>query len=91
MTNDPTSNVIIYIVIFVIGILLTRAIFSIGAIVKNMQAQTRLLILIARKQGVDIKLLNDISALSNIYAPNLAEQSTLEKNIVEQNEKTTVS
>ncbi len=47
-----TQAIIIYFIYFIVCILITRAIFSIGTIVKNMKAQTTLLYLIARQQKV---------------------------------------
>lgn len=49
--NDPAMMFFVYAIVFVIGILITRAIFSIGVIVKNLKAQTNLLSVMAKKAG----------------------------------------
>ncbi len=54
--------VIFGILVFAIAILITRTIFRINTIVKNLQAQTELLSLIAHKNGVDTDRINSISA-----------------------------
>jgi hypothetical protein len=51
---DSTSYLFISVIGFVLGIFLTREIFSIPRIVKHLRAQTELLSLIAEKLGVDI-------------------------------------
>lgn len=50
--EDIAVYIILSIVAFIIAIFITRAIFSIGTIVNNLRAQTRLLMKIAEKQGV---------------------------------------
>lgn len=43
---------LLYIVLFFVAVLITRAIFSIGTIVKHLKAQTILLIKMAENQGI---------------------------------------
>ena len=49
-----TETVILgYIIAFIVGVLITREIFSIGKITRTMEAQTKLWTEIAKIQGVD--------------------------------------
>ena len=52
MYSDQFIYILLYSIGFVIAILITRAVFSIGAIVRNLKAQTALLSKIAEKQGL---------------------------------------
>ena len=49
---DKPLNLLVIIVVFILSILITRAIFSIPKILRYNKAQTLLLIKIARQQGV---------------------------------------
>lgn len=53
------GNLIFYIVLFILCIVLTRAIFSIPKIIRHLQAQTRLLAKIAEANGVDQIFIRD--------------------------------
>ncbi len=55
-----------YFIGFIILLIFARLIFSIGNIVKNLQAQTRLLALIAKKLGTDEKNIIKIIGKSNM-------------------------
>jgi len=51
MKIEPELLVFAYVMLFLISILLMRAIFSIPTIVRQLKSQTNLLMLIAKKQG----------------------------------------
>jgi hypothetical protein len=51
--NDFLVHLLIGIVLFLIGVALTRSIFSIPLLVRHSKAQTRLLAKMAEKQGID--------------------------------------
>jgi hypothetical protein len=53
MNNDTTTYFFISFLVFLLGIFITREIFSIPRIVKHLRAQTFLLASIAEKLGVD--------------------------------------
>jgi hypothetical protein len=63
-------NPIVYIILALIGIVFTRAIFSIGTIVRNLKAQTYLLSFIARKMDVpEYDILKQIRKAEDKFAP----------------------
>jgi hypothetical protein len=56
--RHPIISLLILIVLFIIKVLIIRAIFSIPKIVHHLQAQNKLLALIAEKQGVERKAID---------------------------------
>lgn len=63
--------IVVYFVIFLIAVLITRAIFSIDVIVNNLKAQTKLLANIAEKAGVDPDVIKKhlYAAINKTYKP----------------------
>ena len=57
---DKPLNLLVIIVVFILSIIVTRAIFSIPKILRYNKAQTLLLIKIARQQGVTEQELDTI-------------------------------
>ena len=55
-----------YIVAFFIGVFITREVFSIGKISRNLEAQTKLLYLIARANRVDTETIDEIIKVAKI-------------------------
>ncbi len=80
MEGSIIAAVIFGIFVFAIAVLLTRSIFRIDTIVKNLQAQTELLSLIAHKNGVDTDRINSISATvkGKTYKPKLSQPTNNE-------------
>lgn len=65
-SNDGSLFYLILLIAATVGsIFLTRAIFSIPAFLRHSRAQTALLALMAEKQGVDRKMLNNILSKTN--------------------------
>lgn len=77
MNQDQIVNIIVYAALVFIAILITRAIFSIGTIVKNLQAQTDLLAIMALAQGGDREMIRT--------AIGKAKGVTIEKEDIEKN------
>ena len=68
---DSAIYLIGYIIAFLIAVAIMRAIFSIGTIVRNLQAQTKLLSLMAKQSGIDEVTIDKILAKSKdeAYSP----------------------
>lgn len=71
--DEAVINLLLYVAGIFVAILVTRWIFSIGTMVRNLKAQTQLLLLMAKKQGVNIELLNKISLKAEVFTPHLNE------------------
>lgn len=67
-----------YIIAFIVGIILCRLVFSIGTIVMNLQAQTKLLALMAQKLGSPEEDVIKIIGRSNMPKKKITEE-TLQK------------
>lgn len=55
-----------YIIVFFIGVFILRKVFSIGKISRNLEAQTKLLYLIARANRVDLETFDEIVKVAKI-------------------------
>jgi hypothetical protein len=67
--NDVFIYILLYGVGFLIAVFITRAVFSIGTIVKNLKAQTLLLLSMANAQGVDKKIIDKAMVMTEVYFP----------------------
>jgi len=71
---NPLTLIGILVISFVIGIIITRAIFSIPTFLKHQKMQTLLLIKIAKAQGVSEK---EIEIISEILEPDPTKISSV--------------
>jgi len=62
MNETTIVNIIVYSVVFVIAVAITRAVFSIGTIVRHLKAQTLILSMLAEKSGIDS---NELKAITD--------------------------
>jgi hypothetical protein len=70
--NDPIITPIIIVIGFIIGVYVTRAVFSISTIVKQQKAQTILLMRIARNNGLTDE---EFKNVKEIIEPDISKVS----------------
>jgi hypothetical protein len=69
--SDITLIIIGSIIVFLLAVWITRAIFGIPTIVKNTKAQTTILIAIAKKNGVTNEEINSILNANGVYGADI--------------------
>ena len=72
--SNPTNLAIIIVIFFIVGIFITRAIFSIERFLAFQKAQTFLLAKIARQQGTPESEIRDIIDKLELYEPKESDK-----------------
>lgn len=83
-SSDQAYTYLIFaIVSFIIGVFITRAVFSIPRILRELKAQTLLTAKIAEKQGVSPQAINKILVEAHGADASVTQQGTEEKTAAE--------